>query len=157
LAEDGAPDYTAVMRVLLQRVTRAAVTVEGRTVGEIGSGLLALVGVAHEDTAATAQRLAAKTAALRVFADDERLMNRSVSDVGGAILAVSQFTLYADARRGNRPSFPAAAAAEKGEAVYEAYVAALRAAGLPVQTGVFGAHMLVELVNDGPVTVLLEA
>jgi len=157
LAEDGAPDYTAVMRVLLQRVTRAAVTVEGRTVGEIGSGLLALVGVAHEDTAATAQRLAAKTAALRVFADDERLMNRSVCDVGGAILAVSQFTLYADARRGNRPSFSAAAAAEKGEAVYEAYVAALRAAGLPVQTGVFGAHMLVELANDGPVTVLLEA
>ena len=157
MAEDGAPDYTAVMRVLLQRVTRAAVTVEGRTVGEIGSGLLALVGVAHEDTAATAQRLAAKTAALRVFADDERLMNRSVSDVGGAILAVSQFTLYADARRGNRPSFTAAAAPEQGEAVCEAYVAALRAAGLPVQTGVFGAHMLVELANDGPVTVLLEA
>ena len=157
MAEDGAPDYTAVMRVLLQRVTRAAVTVEGRTVGEIGSGLLALVGVAHEDTAATAQRLAAKTAALRVFADDERLMNRSAGDVGGAILAVSQFTLYADARKGNRPSFSAAAAAEQGEAVYEAYVAALRAAGLPVQTGVFGAHMLVELVNDGPVTVLLEA
>ena len=145
------------MRVLLQRVTRAAVTVEGRTVGEIGSGLLALVGVAREDTAATAQRLAVKTAALRVFADDERLMNRSVNDTGGAILAVSQFTLYADTRRGNRPSFTAAAAAEQGEAIYEAYVAALRAAGLPVQTGVFGAHMLVELLNDGPVTVLLEA
>ncbi|HET6495474.1 MAG TPA: D-aminoacyl-tRNA deacylase [Thermoleophilia bacterium] len=145
------------MRVLLQRVTRAAVMVEGRTVGEIGSGLLALVGVAREDTAATAQRLAVKTAALRVFADDERLMNRSVNDTGGAILAVSQFTLYADTRRGNRPSFTAAAAAEQGEAIYEAYVAALRAAGLPVQTGVFGAHMLVELLNDGPVTVLLEA
>lgn len=145
------------MRVLLQRVTRAAVTVEDRTVGEIGSGLLALVGVAHEDTAATAQRLAAKTAALRIFADDVRLMNLSVRDVGGAILAVSQFTLYADARKGNRPSFSAAAVAEQGEAVYEAYVAALRDAGLPVKTGVFGAHMLVELENDGPVTVLLEA
>ena len=145
------------MRVLLQRVTRAAVTVDGRTAGQIGSGLLAFVGVSREDTAATAQRLAARTAALRVFADDARLMNRSIRDLGGAILAVSQFTLYADTRRGNRPSFTDAAPPEQGEALYEAYVEALRAAGLPVETGVFGAHMHVELVNDGPVTILLEA
>jgi D-tyrosyl-tRNA(Tyr) deacylase len=116
-----------------------------------------LVGVAHGDSAATAQRLADKTAALRIFADDERLMNRSVVDVGGAILAVSQFTLYADTRRGNRPSFTDAAAPQEGEAVYEAYIQALRDAGLPVETGIFGAHMFVELVNDGPVTILLEA
>lgn len=145
------------MRVLLQRVTRASVTVDGRVVGHIGPGLLALVGVAHGDTAATAQRLAAKTAALRVFADDVRLMNLSVREIGGAVLAVSQFTLYADTRKGNRPSFTAAAAPGPGEAVYEAYVAALRAEGLPVETGVFGAHMKVELANDGPVTVMLEA
>lgn len=145
------------MRVLLQRVTRASVAVDGQVVGEIGPGLLALVGVAHDDTAAAGERLAAKTAALRVFADDARLMNRSIRDVGGAILAVSQFTLYADTRRGNRPSFANAAAAEQSEAVYEAYVQALRVAGLTVQTGVFGAHMHVELVNDGPVTILLEA
>lgn len=145
------------MRVLLQRVTRASVTVDGRIVGEIGSGLLALVGVAHGDTAATAQRLAAKTAALRIFADDVRLMNRSVQDVGGAVLAVSQFTLYADTRRGNRPSFTDAATPDVGAAVYEDYVAALRAAGLPVATGIFGAHMHVELLNDGPVTIMLEA
>jgi D-tyrosyl-tRNA(Tyr) deacylase len=145
------------MRVLLQRVTSATVTVDGRVVGRIGPGLLALVGVAHGDTAATAQRLAAKTVALRVFADDVRLMNLSVREVGGAVLAVSQFTLYADTRKGNRPSFTAAAAPGPGEAVYEAYVAALRAEGLPVETGVFGAHMKVELANDGPVTVMLEA
>lgn len=145
------------MRVLLQRVSRASVTVDGRVVGEVGSGLLALVGVAREDTATAAERLAAKTASLRVFADDARLMNRSVGDVGGAILAVSQFTLYADTRKGNRPSFTAAAAAEQGEAVYDTYVEALVATGLPVQTGVFGANMQIELVNDGPVTILLEA
>lgn len=144
------------MRVLLQRVTRSSVTVDGGILGEIGQGLLALVGVAHGDTAATAQRLAAKTAALRVFADDVRLMNLSVKDVGGAVLVVSQFTLYADTRRGNRPSFTEAAAPDHGESVYEAYVQALRAAGLPVETGVFGAHMHVELENDGPVTVMLE-
>lgn len=144
------------MRVLLQRVTQASVEVERRVVGEIGAGLLALVGVGRDDTAATAQRLAAKTAALRVFADAERLMNRSVQDVGGAVLAVSQFTLYAETRRGNRPSFTDAAPPDQGEDVYEAYVAALRDNGVPVQTGVFGAHMKVALVNDGPVTIMLE-
>ena len=145
------------MRILLQRVSRASVTVDGVRVGAIARGYLALVGVAHDDTAATAARLAAKTARLRVFADAAGLMNLALGDVGGEVLAVSQFTLYADARKGNRPSFTDAAAAEQGEVVYEAFVEALRAEGVPVETGVFGAHMQVELVNDGPVTILLEA
>jgi D-tyrosyl-tRNA(Tyr) deacylase len=144
------------VRVLLQRVSRAAVAVDGVERGAVGRGFLALVGVAHEDDEAAARRLAAKTARLRVFADEAGLMNLALADVGGAVLAVSQFTLYADARRGNRPSFTEAAPPERGEAVYEAYVAALRAEGVPVETGVFGAHMHVDLVNDGPVTILLE-
>jgi D-tyrosyl-tRNA(Tyr) deacylase len=145
------------MRILLQRVSRASVTVDGDCVGAIARGYLALVGVTHSDTPATAARLAAKTARLRVFADAAGLMNLALGDVGGEVLAVSQFTLYADARKGNRPSFTCAAPAEHGEAVYKAFVEALRAEGVPVKTGVFGAHMQVELVNDGPVTVLLEA
>ncbi len=145
------------MRILLQRVTSASVAVNDQIVGRIETGLLAFVGVGAEDTAATAERLAAKTAALRIFADDARLMNRSLLDIGGAVLAVSQFTLYADTRRGNRPSFTDAAPPAEGETLYEAYVAALRAKGLVVETGVFGAHMIVELVNDGPVTIMLEA
>ncbi len=145
------------MRVLIQRVGSASVTVDGSVVGAVGRGFLALVGVTHGDTADAAARLAGKTARLRVFEDESGLMNLALPDVGGAVLAVSQFTLYADTRKGNRPSFVAAAAPDVGEAVYEAYVAALRAEGVPVQTGVFGAHMRVELVNDGPVTVLLEA
>ncbi|HEX5641109.1 MAG TPA: D-aminoacyl-tRNA deacylase [Thermoleophilia bacterium] len=145
------------MRVLLQRVSRAAVAVDGAETGAVGRGFLALVGVTHEDDATAARRLAAKTARLRVFADDAGLMNLALGDVGGAVLAVSQFTLYADVRRGNRPSFTDAAPPDRGEAVYEAYVEALRAEGVPVETGVFGAHMQVELVNDGPVTILLEA
>ena len=145
------------MRVLLQRVSRAAVAVDGAEVGAVGRGFLALVGVTHEDDAAAARKLAAKTARLRVFADDAGLMNLALGDVGGAVLAVSQFTLYADTRRGNRPSFTGAARPEHGQAVYEAYVEALRAEGVPVQTGIFGAHMHVDLVNDGPVTILLEA
>jgi D-tyrosyl-tRNA(Tyr) deacylase len=144
------------MRVLLQRVSHAAVGVDGVEVGTVGSGFLALVGVTHEDDVAAARRLAAKTARLRVFADGAGLMNLGLGDVGGAVLAVSQFTLYADTRRGNRPSFTEAASPEHGEAVYEAYVEALRAEGVPVATGVFGAHMQVDLVNDGPVTILLE-
>jgi D-aminoacyl-tRNA deacylase len=144
------------MRVLLQRVSRAAVAVDGAERGAVGRGFLALVGVTHGDDVAAARKLAAKTARLRVFADDAGLMNLALGDVGGAVLAVSQFTLYADARRGNRPSFTDAAPPAQGEAVYEAYVQALRAEGVPVETGVFGAHMHVELVNDGPVTVLLE-
>jgi D-tyrosyl-tRNA(Tyr) deacylase len=145
------------MRVLLQRVSRAAVAVDGAEVGAVGRGFLALVGVTNEDDTAAARKLAAKTARLRVFADDAGLMNLALGDVGGAVLAVSQFTLYADTRRGNRPSFTDAAPPGQGEAVYEAYVHALRAEGVPVATGVFGAHMQVELLNDGPVTILLES
>ncbi len=145
------------MRVLLQRVSRASVAVDGVERGAVGRGFLALVGVAHGDDAAAARRLAAKTARLRVFAGDAGLMNLALGDVGGEVLAVSQFTLYADTRRGNRPSFTDAAPPELGEAVYETYVEALRAEGVPVRTGVFGAHMQVDLVNDGPVTILLEA
>jgi len=144
------------MRVLLQRVSRASVAVDGVERGAVGRGFLALVGVAHEDDAAAARTLAAKTARLRVFADEAGLMNLALGDVSGAVLAVPQFTLYADTRRGNRPSFIGAAAPEQGEAVYEAYVEALRAEGVPVETGVFGAHLQVELLNDGPVTILLE-
>ncbi len=145
------------MRILVQRVSSASVTVHGEAVAEVGHGLLALVGVTHGDTAATAQKLAAKTARLRIFADGDGLMNLSVADVGGAVLAVSQFTLYSNARRGNRPSFSEAAPPQHGEAIYEAYVEALRAEGVPVGTGIFGAHMQVALTNDGPVTILLEA
>jgi len=145
------------MRILIQRVSRASVTVGGECVAAIGRGYLALAGVTHGDSAVTAGKLAAKTARLRVFEDDSGLMNLALAAVGGEVLAVSQFTLYADARRGNRPSFTGAAEPEQGEAVYAAYVEALRAEGVPVQTGIFGAHMHVELVNDGPVTILLEA
>jgi len=145
------------MRILIQRVSRASVTVSGERVAAIGGGFLALVGVTHGDSAATAGRLAAKTARLRVFEDDAGLMNLALADVGGEVLAVSQFTLYGDARRGNRPSFTDAARPEQGEAVYAAFVEALRAEGVPVKTGIFGAHMHVELLNDGPVTLLLEA
>ena len=145
------------MRVLLQRVSRAAVTVDGAETGAVGRGFLALVGVTHEDDAAAARKLAAKTARLRVFADDDGLMNLALGDVGGEVLAVSQFTLYADVRRGNRPSFTDAAPPRQGESVYAAYVEGLRAEGVPVETGVFGARMTIDLVNDGPVTILLEA
>jgi D-tyrosyl-tRNA(Tyr) deacylase len=145
------------MRILIQRVSRASVTVGGERVAAIGRGCLALVGVTHGDSAASAGRLAAKTARLRIFEDDAGLMNLALADVSGEVLAVSQFTLYADARRGNRPSFTDAARPAQGEAVYAAFVEALRAEGVPVKTGIFGAHMHVELVNDGPVTILLEA
>ena len=123
----------------------------------VGRGFLALVGITHADTAAIAQKLAAKTVKLRVFEDAAGLMNLALPDVNGELLAVSQFTLYADTRKGNRPSFTDAAPPAQGEELYEAFVAAVRAAGVPVATGVFGAHMHVTLVNDGPVTILLEA
>lgn len=144
------------MRVLVQRVAQAAVTIDGRQVAAIGAGLVAFVGVTHGDTPDRAARLAARTVKLRVFADDEGHMNRSLIDEGGSLLAVSQFTLYADTRRGNRPSFTDAAAPEDGDALYRAYMAAVEAEGVIVERGVFGAHMSVELVNDGPVTILLE-
>lgn len=145
------------MRVLLQRVQRASVAVDGTELGAVDGGFLALVGVTHADTIATATKLAAKVAALRVFADEAGLMNLALKDVGGEVLVVSQFTLYADTRKGNRPSFAAAAEPQLGEELYETFVAALRTSGVPVQTGRFGAHMTVALVNDGPVTILLEA
>jgi len=145
------------MRVLVQRVSRASVGVDGREVAAVGRGFLALVGVTHADTVETARRLAAKLVKLRVFEDDAGLMNLALGDVGGGLLAVSQFTLYADTRKGNRPGFTDAAPPQQGERLYEAFVAEVRAAGVPVETGIFGAHMRVELVNDGPVTILLEA
>lgn len=145
------------MRVLLQRVTRAAVTVAEQEVAAIGAGLVALVGVHRDDGEAQARRLAERTAAARVFAEDRRAMNRSVVDVGGAVLAVSQFTLAAETRRGNRPGLASAAPPELALPLYECYVDTLEACGVAVSTGTFGADMQVALVNDGPVTVLLEA
>ena len=145
------------MRALVQRVTGAAVTVGGREVGVIGPGLCVLVGVTHTDTEATARKLADKVANLRVLADDDGAMNRSLLETGGEALVVSQFTLYGDTQRGRRPSWGDAARPETAEPLVEAFAGALRALGVPVATGVFGAHMQVELVNDGPVTLLLEA
>ncbi len=144
------------MRALLQRVTRASVSVDGELVGEVGPGLLILLGVGPRDTPETARQLAGKIAKLRVFADGAGKMNLSVRDRGGAALSVSQFTLYADLSRGNRPSFVGAAPPELGRALYAAFNAALRDFGLTVAEGVFGADMRVELVNDGPVTLWLD-
>src|SRR5581483_5940293 len=135
----------------------ASVTVDGRVHADIGQGLLVLVADGSGDVAGDAEWLAGKVARLRIFADADGRMNRSVAEVDGEVLAVSQFTLYADVSRGNRPGFTGAAPPELGEALVEAFVEALRAQGLAVQTGVFGAHMLVELVNDGPVTIWLES
>ena len=145
------------MRAVIQRVTRARVTVQGELVGEIGPGLLVLLGVAQADTAADAEYLAEKIAGLRIFEDDEGKMNRSVAESGGAVLAVSQFTLSGDVRRGKRPSFDAAARPELGRELYEHFVARIRAAGLRCETGRFQEQMQVELVNDGPVTILLDS
>lgn len=145
------------MIALVQRVSSAAVRVEGEVVGEIGRGLLVLLGVVRGDTEAEGEWLADKTAALRVFPDDDGKMNRSVRDVEGDILVVSQFTLAGDARKGTRPSYVRAAPPEIAEPLYEAYTAAVSARlGRPVPTGVFGATMEVSLVNDGPVTLWLE-
>ncbi|HTX14372.1 MAG TPA: D-aminoacyl-tRNA deacylase [Candidatus Baltobacteraceae bacterium] len=145
------------MRIVLQRVSRASVAVDGRVAGEIGAGLAVLVAVGREDSSATAASMAEKIVNLRVFNDDQGKMNRSLLDTGGAVLVVSQFTLYGDARGGRRPSFILAAPPELGKALYEEFVAALRALGLRVETGVFQAHMSVDLVNDGPVTILLDS
>ena len=140
------------MQVLLQRVQRAAVRVEDVVRGEIGPGLLALVGVGHSSTPADAVWLAAKTEGLRVFGDEEGRMNRSVAQVGGGVLAISQFTLYGDASKGRRPSFIAAAQPDAGRRLYEAYCDALT---VPCSRGVFGAYMVIDVVADGPVTLLL--
>ena len=144
------------MRALLQRVSRASVTVDGRIVGQIGRGFVVLLGVTHADTRAEAEWVAAKIAGLRVFDDEAGKMNRSLADVGGELLVVSQFTLYGDARKGRRPSFSDAAAPERAEPLVDWFVDCLRRAGFTVATGVFGAHMDVEIHNDGPVTLLVE-
>jgi D-tyrosyl-tRNA(Tyr) deacylase len=144
------------MRVVLQRVSRARVTVGDETTGEIGPGLLVLLGVAPSDTPEQARWLADKVVGLRVFNDADGKMNRSLLDVGGSALVVSQFTLYGDCRKGRRPSFIGAAGPELAVPLYEAFVDAVRAQGVPTATGRFGAMMQVELVNDGPVTVILD-
>ncbi|MBB6097941.1 D-tyrosyl-tRNA(Tyr) deacylase [Deinobacterium chartae] len=145
------------MRVLLQRVSRASVRVDGEVTGEIGPGLLLLVGVGEGDHEADARALAEKIAKLRIFSDDAGKMNLNVQQVGGRILSVSQFTLYADTRRGNRPSFTDAAAPQLGRELWQSFNACLRELGLEVEEGVFAADMQVELVNDGPVTLWLDS
>jgi D-tyrosyl-tRNA(Tyr) deacylase len=145
------------MRAVVQRVSRASVSVEGRISGSIGRGFLVLLGVGKDDTAADAEYLAEKTAGLRVFPDTADKMNCSLAEAGGAVLVVSQFTLYGDCRKGRRPSFDQAAPPELGNALYQRYVEALRDRGLHVETGIFQAMMQVELVNDGPVTLLLDS
>lgn len=145
------------MRAVLQRVLRAQVTVGGEIVGRIGVGWLVLLGVGAEDTPANAEWLAEKVVQLRAFPDEQGKMNRSVQDVGGAVLVVSQFTLYGDCRKGRRPSFTGAAPPEKARPLYEAFVEAVRSLGIEVATGRFAADMEVELVNSGPVTFVLDS
>ncbi len=145
------------MRAVVQRVARASVSVAGETVGAIDHGLMVLLGVARGDTGQDAAYLAEKTAGLRIFEDDAGKMNRSVVDTGGGLLVVSQFTLLGDCRKGRRPGFSDAAPPELADALYREYVAALERLGLVVATGVFQADMQVELVNDGPVTLLLDS
>lgn len=145
------------MRAVIQRVSRGEVKVDGAAVGSVGRGLVVLLGVARGDGEADARALADKVAALRVFEDAGGKMNLALAEVGGGLLVVSQFTLLGDARKGNRPSFIEAAAPELGDALYQRFCALLREKGLPVATGVFRATMAVELVNDGPVTILLDS
>ncbi len=145
------------MRVLLQRVTRADVRVAGQVVGSIGPGIMALVGVGPDDTAAVAAALAAKSVDLRIFRDAEGRTNRSLADVGGAMLVVSQFTLYGDTRRGRRPSFIHAAEPDLAAQLVEAFAVAVEARGIEVGRGEFGAEMQVEIVNDGPMTIWLDS
>lgn len=145
------------MRAVVQRVSKASVAVEGRIVGEIGTGLLVLLGVAASDEDADAEYLAEKIAGLRIFEDADGKMNLSVTDAGGTVLAVSQFTLYGDVRRGKRPSFDEAARPEQARALYEHFVAQIHGRGLRCETGQFQAMMAVSLVNEGPVTILLDS
>jgi D-tyrosyl-tRNA(Tyr) deacylase len=145
------------VRAVIQRVTRASVTVEARVAGEIGPGVLVLLGVNRTDNAESAAYLTEKIAHLRIFSDEAGKMNLSLLDVGGSALLVSQFTLYGDTRGGRRPSYIQAAPPEQASRLYEEFVRSIRALGVPVQTGVFQAHMQVELVNDGPVTILLDS
>jgi len=145
------------MRVLLQRVTRAEVRVHGRVTGRIGHGYLLLVGITHADTESQLAKLADKISGLRLFADAEGKMNLALADVGGAALVVSQFTLYGDVRKGRRPGFTDAARPEVAIPLYERFIALLRERGVPVETGEFGADMQVDLINDGPVTLMLDS
>jgi D-tyrosyl-tRNA(Tyr) deacylase len=149
--------YDVAMRVVLQRVSQAAVAVEGETIAAIERGLLVLVGVAAGDTEGEARRLARKCAEMRIFSDEEGRFNFSLLDIAGEALVVSQFTLLADVRRGRRPSFERAAAPEEAEPLVETFAAAIRDAGVPVKTGRFGTRMAVELVNDGPVTIVIDS
>ncbi|MDG1129991.1 MAG: D-aminoacyl-tRNA deacylase [Paracoccaceae bacterium] len=144
------------MRAIIQRVTRACVSVDGQQIGQCGHGLMILVCAMQGDTEAGADQLASRIAKLRIFKDDEGRMNRSVLDTAGSALVISQFTLAADTSRGNRPGFSAAAAPEDGRRLYERFAASLAALGIPTETGRFGADMAVELVNDGPVTIWLD-
>jgi D-tyrosyl-tRNA(Tyr) deacylase len=144
------------MRALVQRVSRAHVEVAGETVSHIGPGLLVLLGVGHSDSQREVDYLVPKIAKLRIFNDAQGKMNLSLQDVGGSLLVVSQFTLYADAKGGNRPGYTGAARPEQAEALYQAFLAKARGLGLPVAAGVFAAHMAVHLVNDGPVTIWLD-
>jgi len=144
------------MRAVIQRVRSASVRVDGDEISRIGRGFLVLVGITHSDGEAEARLLARKIAGLRIFEDGDGKMNLSLSDIGGAVLAVSQFTLYADVRKGRRPSFIDAARPEQAEPLYQRFCELLRAEGIPVQQGIFQAHMEVELVNDGPVTIWMD-
>ena len=145
------------MRAVVQRVSRAQVTVEGKVTGQIGLGLLVLLGVGREDSEGEASYLAGKICGLRIFEDDQGKMNRSLQEVGGSVLAVSQFTLYGDVRRGKRPSFDDAAPPENARQLYEFFVEEIRRTGLRCETGRFQEMMQVELVNEGPVTILLDS
>ncbi len=145
------------MRAVLQRVSRARVAVDGRTAGAIGTGLAVLLGVGAGDTERDAERIAEKIVNLRIFRDGAALMNRSIRDAGGAVLLVSQFTLYGDARAGRRPSFSAAAKGDLAQTLYQHTGASIARSGVPVEYGIFGASMELELVNDGPVTILLDS
>jgi D-tyrosyl-tRNA(Tyr) deacylase len=151
------PHPSSLMKAVIQRVTRASVVVDGATVGKIGAGFLVLLGAGHDDTEEDVRYIAGKVAGMRIFSDAEGKFNLSLADVGGAILLVSQFTLYADTRKGRRPSFIDAAPPELAEALVERCAQLLREEGLHVETGVFGAHMEVSLLNDGPVTIILDS
>ena len=146
-----------VMRVVLQRVSHASVTVEEKVIGQIQRGFLLLVGVTHDDAMEDMEYLVRKIIQMRIFEDEEGKLNRSIQDVGGEILSVSQFTLYADTKKGNRPSFSKAAPGDVALEMFEQFNGLLRDTGIPVETGQFGADMKVELLNDGPVTILLDS
>ena len=145
------------MRAVVQRVASSRVTVDERVTGEVKKGLLVLLGVTHDDTSIDVDYMVDKVTNLRIFEDENDKMNLSLKDIGGEVMAVSQFTLYGDARKGRRPSFSDAARPDVANPLYEEFVEKLRAQGITVGTGVFGAHMMVELTNDGPVTILLES